>query len=234
MKLILPKLYTFTGLLLGRVYLIEDADGLTIIDTSLAQTASRIITQLEAMGRKLSDVKRILITHAHIDHIGGLPTVQQRTGAQVIANTIDREAIEGQAFLPMPPRGKLSWLAAMMRAPDTKVSGTPVDRVIGDGDVLPDVMGGLQAIALPGHTLGQLGFWQPTQRLLFCGDTLMRMWGLSLPFAGATVDMDKARQSVQRVADMEPSIVCFGHGAPLRQNTVQQIKEFARKIQTRP
>ena len=82
MRTILPRLSTFTGLMMGRVYLVEDPDGLTIIDTGLELAASRILKQLEKAGRKPGDVKRILITHGHPDHIA---ICQYATGATVLA-----------------------------------------------------------------------------------------------------------------------------------------------------
>lgn len=79
MKPILPGLYTLTGLIVGRVYLIEDPDGLTLIDASIPLSAPKIIKQIEGMGRKATDVKRILLTHAHPDHHGNLPKLKQAT-----------------------------------------------------------------------------------------------------------------------------------------------------------
>ena len=73
MQSITSGVRAFTGLLVGRVYLIEDADGLSLVDTGLGLTANKIITQLRQLGRSPTDVKRILITHAHPDHVGGLP-----------------------------------------------------------------------------------------------------------------------------------------------------------------
>ncbi len=102
MKKIIPGVSTFTGLIVGRVYLIEDADGLTVIDTGLDLAANQIVRQLQAIGRTAADVKRIVITHAHPDHIGGLPRLKALTGAQVIASSIECPVIEGK--IPIPRR----------------------------------------------------------------------------------------------------------------------------------
>ena len=98
---IVPGVYTFTGLGVGRVYLIDDADGLTLVDASIPSAAGKIIRQLRAMNRRPQDVKRVLITHAHPDHIGGLARLKAETGAQVIAPAAERAAVEGRAPFPM-------------------------------------------------------------------------------------------------------------------------------------
>jgi glyoxylase-like metal-dependent hydrolase (beta-lactamase superfamily II) len=222
MQHIVPGLHSFTGLVVGRVYLIEDPDGLTLIDSSLPPAADRIIHQLGAMGRKPGDVKRILITHAHPDHVGGLPKLKQATGAQVIASELEKPVIEGKMPVPRRPSG--------LRPPSTTIKPTPVDRVVKDGDVLSEVMAGLQVVFTPGHAPGHIAFWQPQQRILFCGDVIFHVAGLRLPFAMLTVDMAENKRSIRRLAGLEASIVCFGHGEPVTQNTAQAIRVFAQKV----
>ena len=108
--------------------------------------------------------------------------------------------------------------------------GTPVDRIVGEGDKLPEVMGGLEVLATPGHTYGHLTFWQPEQRIAFCGDVIMRMFGLTLPFAAFTVDMEENKRSIRRLAELDAKMICFGHGKPLMTQTAQTIRAFARKV----
>ncbi len=175
MRQIAPGLHYFTGLMVGRVYLIEDSDGLTVVDTSLSFAPNRIVAQLEAVGRKAGDVKRILITHAHPDHVGGLPRLKALSGAQVIASELEKPVIEGKIPIPRRP--------GSLRPPSTTLKPTPVDRVVKDGDVLPEAMGGLRVVFTPGHAPGHLAFWQPAQRILFCGDAIFHTGGLRLPFA---------------------------------------------------
>ena len=61
------------------------------------------------------------------------------------------------------------------------------------------------------------------------GDTMMHVAGLRLPLAMATPDMDEARRSIQKVAQLDAEIACFGHGQPLTQNAAAQIRAFADK-----
>lgn len=230
MRQIVPGLYWLPGMRVGRVYLIEDPDGLTLIDTSIAPSGAQILRQVQALGRRPTDIRRILITHAHPDHIGGLPAVRQASGAQVIASAAERPVLEGRIPVPRPPDEALGPLARRMRPPETMLTPTPVDREVQDGELIAEVLGGLQVIATPGHAPGHLAFWQPQRRILFCGDAIMRLLGLRLPFPFFTVDMAENKRSIRRIAELDAAIVCFGHGGPLTRDTPQTIRAFARRV----
>lgn len=231
MKQILPGFYTFTGLLVGRVYMSDDPDGITIIDTGLDLAADRIVNQLGEAGRKPSDVKRILITHAHPDHIGGLPKLKAATGAEVICSAGERPVIEGKIPIPLPPRERVPGIWRLMPMSPRMLPTVPVDRELMEGDVLSDVMGGLHVVATPGHAPGHLAFWQPEHKLLITGDVLMRMFGrLRLPFAAFTFDMDEDKRSIKKLAAFDAEIVCFGHGEPITKNTAEVIRGFAHRV----
>jgi glyoxylase-like metal-dependent hydrolase (beta-lactamase superfamily II) len=219
MKQILPRLYYFTGLILGHVYCIEDSDGLTLVDAGLGLAASRVLDELRKWSRQPSDVKRILVTHAHPDHVGGLPALAKATGAQVICSSTEKPFTEGTT--PVLRKGY---------KPGDLTAGTPVSRTVEDGDILTEVMGGLRVVATPGHTLGQVAFWQPQQGVLICGDTMMNMVRLTLPFDAFTTDMKLARESVAKVAQLQPHVVCFGHGPVLVQDAPAKLNAFAQRV----
>lgn len=235
MKQIVPGVYGFTGLMAGRVYLIAEDDGLTLIDAGLGMAASRIIRQLAAAGYWPQDVKRILITHAHMDHVGGLPALQAQTGAAVIASSREQPIIEGQEPVHYPPLDTLKPWERLMRAGRDESALLPpvtVDQPVEDGEMLPGTLGGVQVLLTPGHTPGHLAFWQPERRVLFCGDVLMHFGGrLSQPFAAFSPDMAENRRSIARLAALEPQTVCFGHGPALTGSSAAvKIRQFAARI----
>jgi glyoxylase-like metal-dependent hydrolase (beta-lactamase superfamily II) len=212
---IAPGLYGFTGLLAGRVYAIVDPDGLTLVDAGLKLAATRVVGQIERQGRTARDVKRILVTHAHPDHVGGLPRLKELTGAVVYCSERERPVVEGREPIPRPPRQDRRGLSRWLSPPSSTLPGTPVDRTLADGEAVPEAYGGLRAIATPGHAPGHLAYWHPDGRVLFCGDALMNLFGLRPPFGPFTVDQAEAHRSIRRIASLEPELVLFGHGRPL-------------------
>jgi glyoxylase-like metal-dependent hydrolase (beta-lactamase superfamily II) len=233
MRKILPNLYTFTGLGVGRVYLVEDADGLTLIDTSISSAPAKILRQLEdELGRGPEDIKRILITHAHPDHVGGLPELVRLTGAQVYVSEGERAVAAGEAPMPRPAPEQRTGIMRVIDPPEMKFPPVQVDRVVRDGDVLPEVMGGLHVIATPGHAPGHVAYWHPEQRVLFAGDVIMSFWParLRLPVAMFTYDMDENIRSIGRLAELDTRVLCLGHGIPLARNAAETIRAFAREV----
>jgi glyoxylase-like metal-dependent hydrolase (beta-lactamase superfamily II) len=209
---IAPGLHGFTGLGGGRVYLIVDADGLTVVDAGTTIAVAPIVRQLGRLGRSPREVRRILVTHAHPDHVGGLPRLKELTGAEVWCSEPERPVVQGETPIPRPPPESLRGLAKLMRPGETTLPATRVDRVVADGETVGD---GLVAVASPGHAPGHLAFWQPAQRTLLCGDAMMHLFGLRAPFGPFTVDQAEARRSIRRLAELEPELVLFGHGPPL-------------------
>jgi glyoxylase-like metal-dependent hydrolase (beta-lactamase superfamily II) len=199
------RVYNFTGLTVGRVYLIDDGDTLAMVDTGLPGSAKKIAAQIEGLGRRVEDVTRILITHEHMDHIGGLPDLKTMSGAEVIASAAAKAEIERQLDVA-------------------------VDRVIADGEMIEGLLGGLQVIATPGHAPGHVSFWQAERRLLFTGDMALNLVGLTRALPIVTPDPALNNRSIQRAAALEPEVICFGHGAPIVERAAERLRALAARV----
>ena len=116
---------------------------------------------LEVIARHGLTVKAIVITHAHIDHIGGAAKLKRATGAPVYMNPADTEL---QRMMDV----QASWLG--MRTPDA----VAIDVAAKDGDKLVIGATEVQVLHTPGHTPGSISLWMPSEGKLSAGDTLFR------------------------------------------------------------
>jgi glyoxylase-like metal-dependent hydrolase (beta-lactamase superfamily II) len=222
MKQVAPQIYTFDGLIGGRVYLLEDEDGLTIVDTSINSAGNKIIAQLKEAGHKPEDVKRILITHAHPDHVGGLPIVKAETGAEVWSHELEKPVIQGEMPIARPEGG--------MRVPETRFPMIPVARTLQDKDHLP-ILGGLQVIFTPGHAPGHISFWQEERRLLITGDVIFYLLNrMTQPLRMLTPDPKENRRSIKKLYDLQPESLLFGHGVPIVGNAMATLEPFVKRL----
>ncbi|MDH3292334.1 MAG: MBL fold metallo-hydrolase [Gemmatimonadota bacterium] len=164
-----------------------------------------------------------VVTHAHFDHQGSSHAVCEHLDIPFMCGEGDRTAVEtGDIAQVLPKRD--SWLARL--AQRLAGPGHPVARSLREGDEV----GGFVVIETPGHTPGHLAFWRESDGVLVVGDVLfhrnpmtMRS-GLREPFAFATFDPGMNRRSARKLAALEPAVVCFGHGEPLR--ATQRFAEF--------
>jgi glyoxylase-like metal-dependent hydrolase (beta-lactamase superfamily II) len=222
-KPIADRIYGFTGLIAGRVYAIAESDGLTLIDTGLARTAGRVLQQVRRAGYALSDVRRILITHAHIDHGGGAHRIQQETGAALMVSALEAGAMRGAEETPRPTNKRFTLM------PRTTFEPSPVARELYDGDRIAGVLGDLFAVATPGHTLGHLSYWSPSRRVLFTGDVVLHTLGISFPLPFVSVDMAMNAESARKIAALEPDTILFGHGPPIVGGAAHRLNGFVRR-----
>ena len=212
------------------VYVIDHGGELTLVDASLRGSLPRIARALVRHGRRLEDVRRVFVTHAHIDHVGGLAELHAATGAQVITQALEAPYVRGEARQPRPASAELGPFDRLMaRLEGGQPSAAAVQREVDDGTPLDDVAPGAVAIHLPGHTPGHAGLWLSHERLLLAGDLAFHFlpWRLTLPFAAFTSDMAQALRSLERAATLEPAGLGLGHGSMLRGDAATQLRRLA-------
>ncbi len=197
------------------VYLAGDV----LIDAATRQAERRILPQLQ--GRHVS---AHALTHVHPDHQGSSHAICQRLSIPLGCGEDDVPAMEtpGAVTAEKIP----SWLASFQ---ERWWVGAPhlVDRALKQGDEVA----GFEVIETPGHTRGHICFWRESDRVLIAGDVLSNMNlftgvpGLREPPDVFTTDPVQNRDSIRKVAALEPALVCFGHGRPLR--TTEKLVNFA-------
>lgn len=194
-------------------YIIVDPDGLTIIDTGIPRSDNKILAYIASLGKSARDVKRILLTHSDLDHVGGLAALQKATGARSYASQVEADAIAlGRPSRQIGSSPSLrSFLFGLLR-PFFKATPVKVDEILTNGQVLP-VLGGLHVVETPGHTPGHISLFAPSVGVLFCGDSMVTDEnGIRVSRSGVTWDAAKAKESVKKQSALGARIVCSGHG----------------------
>ena len=195
-------------------YLIVDEDGLTLIDAGLPRSHKKILDYVASLGKSAHDVKRIVLTHSDLDHVGGLAALRKATGARTFASAIEAQAIAaGKSSRPIKRSGfSLRRLIFAVLSPFMAARPFKVDEVLTDGQVLP-VLGGLRVVDTAGHTPGHISLFAPAAGVLFCGDSMVSTEQALLGSRpGLTWDQARAADAVRRQAALSPKIVCPGHG----------------------
>ena len=202
-------------------YIIVDADGLTIVDAGVPRSEHKILAYIASLGKSARDVKRIILTHSDLDHVGSLAALQKATGARTYASRIEADAIAaGKASREIKPSGfSMRRILFSLMRPFMKATPFQVDKILADGKTLP-VLGGLRVVETPGHTPGHISLFAPEVGVLFCGDSMVTDEnGIHGSRPGLTWDDVKAKESVKKQADLGAQIVCSGHGPVVMEAT---------------
>jgi glyoxylase-like metal-dependent hydrolase (beta-lactamase superfamily II) len=225
MRQIVQDIYMLEGLRGAHVFLLVAENGLTVVDSATTGGTDQIEAQLKEGGYALSDVRSIVVTHAHSDHTGALAELARRSGAQVLAHQDEVPYLEGKSSLPYAGLFQ-RLLFGLGERVMFNFESCQVGRALQDGDII-DALGGLQVVHVPGHTPGNIALFQPERRILVCGDTFFNMGfrGVVVAPRIASTHPDGTRASAQRLADLEPETILFGHGEPILEGAAKVLQE---------
>jgi len=177
-----------------------------LIDTGFGSDAAETERLLRDAGTPPEALALVANTHYHCDHVGGNWMLQSRHGVSIAASAWDAAIVNSRD----PEACNADWL-------DQPIEPYTVDRPLRDGDVLDAGGVTLVAIHTPGHTLGHLCFFAPDDRVLICGDAVHGddvAW--LTPYREGIGALQRALQTLDRLAALAPRWACSGHGAPMQ------------------
>ncbi|WP_214323856.1 MBL fold metallo-hydrolase [Nonomuraea sediminis] len=213
---------------LGQAYLWHERDALTLIDTGMPGAAADVAGAITSLGFSPSDVRNVVVTHAHEDHYGSVAEIASWGEAAIMVGRADAAVIRGHESAPRPVREEMpDWeLALYDNLPPMPVCAPArVDRELDDGDVL-DFGGGAEVIAIPGHTAGSVAIHLPRHRLLFSGDTIANIEGNTI-LGVFNTDPAGAADSFRKLAEFDLGLVLVGHGDPLTGEASARLRQVA-------
>jgi glyoxylase-like metal-dependent hydrolase (beta-lactamase superfamily II) len=211
-------------------------DGATLIDTGVPGLLPQIGEKLRALGLQVSDIRRILITHQDVDHIGSAQALVEATGARVFAHEADVPYIEGERRLLKMDSSRfeqrIKTLPADQRERIRALLASPprvkVDQKLSGGEELP-FHGGIVVIPTPGHTPGHVCYYVKSSALLVAGDALIVKDGnLEGPNPAATPDMSGAIASLARLLTYPAERVLCYHGGLYTGDVAARLRELAK------
>jgi glyoxylase-like metal-dependent hydrolase (beta-lactamase superfamily II) len=218
-----PRLQRLTN-----VYLLEDDGGVTVFESGSLRNARAI----DLAGAERGGIKRIVLSHAHVDHRGGAAGID----APIYCHPDERADVEGDAGEHYFDYSKVRNPLVRALAPNTtrQMDGGPlkVAGTVSEGDELA----GFRVLHLPGHAPGQIGLWRQSDRLAIVSDTVFVFnpfsvmalsGGPRMPPAAIRPLPDAARESIRRVAALEPAAVWLGHYGPIAGDVRSQLERAA-------
>jgi glyoxylase-like metal-dependent hydrolase (beta-lactamase superfamily II) len=202
-------------------YLVEEGDAFTLVDGGLPGYWDQLPQLLSSQGKSLSDIRAIVLTHSHADHIGIVARASRETGAPIFVHELD--ASPGRKRFP-PMRlyllpASLPLTMEMARARVFATPDLPATLPFQDGETL-DVPGRPRVLHCPGHTFGSCVLHLPERGVTFTGDSLVTLdpyrqkEGPTTMIPSVNQDDDLAKRSLARLRSVGQTCLLSGHGEP--------------------
>jgi glyoxylase-like metal-dependent hydrolase (beta-lactamase superfamily II) len=215
------------------VYLVEEGGEVTIVDAGVAGQWSSVASELAGMGRSIADVRAIVLTHGHTDHIGFAERARREHGWRILVHEVDAALARGEekpagGTGPMRPLPMLRFLAWAAVRGGLRVQHLGGVATFGDGATL-DVPGTPRVILVPGHTPGSAALHFAGHDALLVGDALATYavtTGKTGPqIAPFTADRAMALESLTRLEAVDARLVLPGHGPAFGDGVAEAVRQ---------
>jgi glyoxylase-like metal-dependent hydrolase (beta-lactamase superfamily II) len=218
-------------------YLVAEGDSYTAVDAGLPPDWDELVAALRAAGHGPAALEAVVLTHAHVDHLGFAERARAQAGARVYVheadagnlNTVKMASSERSPMLYLGHRQTRTLMATLARTGGPRAKWVKEYATYTDGETL-DAPGRPRTIHLPGHTWGSCALHLPERGVLFVGDAFV----VQDPYTGAagprivaraaTANSAQALRSLDRLADVEADVVLTGHGEPWRGGTAEAVR----------
>ncbi len=208
-----------------RAFLVADGKDLTLVDSLADAQPFQILAAIRQMGRSVSDVKRIWVTHAHFSHLCGLAAMKELSGAKVCSHPYEADIISGDrkaqrvSIVPKPPLKAYIPFQLGLALGFGKHPPCIVDAPLAD----KDEEGGLAVVHAPGHTPGHLAFWSEKHKVLLSGDAIVTWPEEAAGWESFTLNERERRASLERMVELAPEKVGVGHGDPILERAEERL-----------
>jgi glyoxylase-like metal-dependent hydrolase (beta-lactamase superfamily II) len=215
-------------------HLIVADEGITLVDAALPGHYADLRRELAAIGRPITDIRGIVLTHGDSDHTGFAERLRRELGIPVLVGAGDVDRATGTKPPATPKDARrigpmLGFLAYAMRKGGIRVPPIGEVDAVSDGDVL-DLPGAPRILGMPGHSPGSIAIVAPSVRAVFVGDELTTrnvLTGAMGPQPARFADDQAASSaSLERLAALDVDWVIPGHGAPWHDGTAALIAAY--------